>query len=300
MLVKIPSKLYLSGEYSVLYPNATAIIIPIDKYTYMDIQKSNEDEIISDIEDKNGYISTAKEIVMKYLDKNDKFTMKYTTELYLENKKMGLGSSASIIAVTIKGILKYYNQYSKELLFKLSVLTLLKKKSKGSMGDIACICYNTPILYSHSNISGLEFNIKAINIHKDILIKAIWTETPISTDKQIKDVDSLFGKKDFISFKNNSNILNNILLFGLENADDRAIYTSIRGHRDNLRNFEKISNIKIYNDEINDIIKNNKNAKTSGAGLGDFIISIERDFNEQENGTYRVKFETKEGRELIF
>ncbi|WP_232052594.1 GHMP family kinase ATP-binding protein [Leptotrichia hongkongensis] len=64
----------------------------------------------------------------------------------IDNKKLGIGSSGSVVVLTIKSILSLYNlKVSKEILFKLSSYVLLKRGDNGSMGDIACISYESLI-----------------------------------------------------------------------------------------------------------------------------------------------------------
>lgn len=132
MLVKAMSKLYLAGEYSVLVPLNIALIVPVEKYTYVDIKENDTMQIFSDIEDKDNLIIQAVNVARDYAKTDKNFILNYKTDLYFNNKKLGLGSSASVVCVTIKAILRYLNiQYTKDTLFLLCVKAM--KNKNGSM-----------------------------------------------------------------------------------------------------------------------------------------------------------------------
>ena len=275
MIVKAPSKLYISGEYAVLNKGSYALIASIPKYTYLELTKSDTKKIISNVEDKDNILRYARQIAFEYVGKYETFEYKYSTDLYRDNKKLGLGSSASVVVVTIKAILKYYNiRYTKDELFLLSVKALKMANLKGSMGDVACICYDDLILYKSIDLENLDYEIRKINLKEYLNIKAIWTGLPISTSAQIKDMNNIMKTKEFIKFNEISNKLTLKLVNIFENGNDKNLSKVIEKLVNNLKYFEKISNISIHNKQINDIISNNFNCKISGAGLGDFLISL--------------------------
>lgn len=66
-----------------------------------------------------------------------------------DGKKFGIGSSGSVTLLTLKALSAYYQiTLTPELLFKLAAYTLLKQGDNGSMGDIACIAYQTLVAYT--------------------------------------------------------------------------------------------------------------------------------------------------------
>ncbi|WP_068267884.1 mevalonate kinase family protein [Caviibacter abscessus] len=293
MIVKAPSKLYLAGEYAVLNSGSYAIIASVDKFTYLELIKSDEEKIISNIEDKSNILVYARKVAFDFVKKYDKFTYKYSTDLYVNNIKLGLGSSASITVVTIKAILQYYNfSYTKDDLFLLSVKALNIAGISGSMGDVACICYDDLILYKSINLSTNEYEIKKINLKNNLNINAIWTGIPASTGSQIKNMKQIIDTKEFKIFNEKSNMFTLELFKILETSNTYDLQQCIKNLRDNLKYFESFSNIKIYTDKINDIIKKNKNSKTSGAGLGDFVISLEFGEKDEKRPTHRIFFDT--------
>ena len=275
MIVKAPSKLYISGEYAVLNKGSYAVIASIPKYTYLEITKSDTEKVISNVEDKDNILKYARQVAFLYVGKYETFEYRYSTDLYHNNMKLGLGSSASVVVVTIKAILEYYKaQYTKDELFLLSVKALKMANIKGSMGDVACICYDDLIFYKSIDLENLDYEIRKINLKEYLNIKAIWTGVPVSTSNQIKDMNNIMKTKEFTKFNEISNRLTLKLVNIFENGNDEDISKVIEELVRNLRYFEKISNIKIYNDMIDNIISNNVNCKTSGAGLGDFLISL--------------------------
>lgn len=289
MLVKAMSKLYLSGEYAVLKKGSYAIIAAIDKYTYLDITESDEELIISNIQDKNNLIKNSILSAFEYLGYYRTMKYEYMTELYDNDKKYGLGSSASVVVVTIKAILQYFNvEYTKDKLFELSVKSLKKSGLSGSMGDVACICYEDLILYKSIN-DNFEYSIKKIKLKKELLISAYWTGIEASTKKQISNIHLIQDSENFLKFNEISNDNTMLMLEALENGDEKLLIKSITNLRNNLLFLQDFSGIEIYNEKINSMIKND-NFKTSGAGKGDFVISLNLGEKNEKGSTYKVCF----------
>ena len=216
MLVKAGSKLYLSGEYAILSDNSYAIISYIPKYTYLDILENNNIlEIETDIEDKDGYILKCIRYMEEYLNMKLNFKYRYYTELYRNGVKYGLGSSASVLVVTIKGIFEILNKsYSKKELFNIAVDISIRENIKGSFGDLACICYENHILFKSSTREKRDYDIQTIDNKVNLDIKAIWTKETSSTSKMISNLN--INDKNYIIFSQVSNeivknMYNNIL-----------------------------------------------------------------------------------------
>lgn len=276
MLIKAGSKLYLSGEYAILRPNSYAIISYIPKYTYLEIlDNDGKLEIETSIEDKDGYILKCIRYMEKYLEKKINFKFIYSTELYNSGIKYGLGSSASILVVTIKAILEKFNiQYTKKELFDIAVDISINENIKGSFGDIACICYENTILFKSS--SRKERNYEIIEFDKDINleIKAIWTKVSASTSKLISNIN--VEDKKFLEFSDKSNKLvldmyNNMLENEIEN-----ILSIIEKLNFNLHFLQEKCNIDIHSLEIEKLLKEYRYSKISGAGGGDYILSFNK------------------------
>ena len=65
-----------------------------------------------------------------------------------DGRKFGLGSSGSVVILTIKAMAAFYQlKLSSDLLFRLAAVVLLKRGDNGSMGDLACIAYEQLVYY---------------------------------------------------------------------------------------------------------------------------------------------------------
>lgn len=280
MLEKAGSKLFIAGEYAILFPNSYAIVAFIPKYTYLDISFSDFNKINTDIEDKELLIPKLISFTNKLLKNNNCYNLKYRSDLFFNNEKLGLGSSASLIVVTIKAILKINNiNYDKEQLLNICIEFMKFNNIKGSYADIACIIYEDNIIFKSGDIP----KIKIINANLNLNIYAIWTKKSASTKKLIKNID--IYNKEFINFKNTSNKLVLELIYYIDNNDIDLILSTILKLNENLRCLNNIFNSYIFNSVLDNIMSKYTYSKISGAGGGDFILSFEKsnDYNKFPN-----------------
>lgn len=276
MLVKAGSKLYLSGEYAILSDNSYAIISYIPKYTYLEILENNNVlEIETDIEDKDGYILKCIRYMEEYLNMNLNFKYRYYTELYRNGVKYGLGSSASVLVVTIKGIFEILNKsYSKKELFDIAVDISIRENIKGSFGDLACICYENNILFKSSTREKRDYDIQTIDNKVNLDIKAIWTKETSSTSKMISNLN--INDKNYIIFSQVSNeIVKNMYNKILDNNINELL-KNIEKLNKNLHFLEEKCNINIHSKKIEELLERYEYSKISGAGGGDYILSFEK------------------------
>lgn len=274
MLVKAMSKIYLAGEYAILMPGSFAILAPVKKYTYLEIEKADEESIESTVEDKQKLLKYAREQAFIFAKKYEKFSYKYTTDLYTKGTKFGLGSSASVVVVTIKAILEYMKiKYTKEDLFILSVRALRKAGNRGSMGDVACICYEDLILYQSID-ENEKYMIKKIKPKGLLKITAFWSGKPASTAKQISPIKKWYNTEEFLNFVNISNKYTLELEKSISQGLGNNLISCVEKLRLNLIYLEKFSKILIHSKELNKYILNYPGRKTSGSGKGDFAIEL--------------------------
>lgn len=274
MLVKAMSKIYLAGEYAILMPGSFAILAPVKKYTYLEIEKADEESIESTVEDKQKLLKYAREQAFIFAKKYEKFSYKYTTDLYTKGTKFGLGSSASVVVVTIKAILEYMKiKYTKADLFILSVRALRKAGNRGSMGDVACICYEDLILYQSID-ENEKYMIKEIKPKGLLKITAFWSGKPASTAKQISPIKKWYNTEEFLNFVNISNKYTLELEKSISQGLGNNLIYCVEKLRLNLIYLEKFSKILIHSKELNKYILNYPGRKTSGSGKGDFAIEL--------------------------
>lgn len=305
---KVCSKAFLIGEYSITKENHSAIILKVDKYTYADIEFSNEYYIKSDIFDYSINSINIKDEkyqviidsicgVNRYLKelKIDikKIKLDIKSELFNNGNKYGLGSSGAIIVLIVKSMLKLYNlPFDKLLLFKLSAIIAKTRNDIGSYADIATISFDNNIYYRN-------FNKNFITIDKSItsLLKDDWNYL------KIEEIN-LNLKSTLLIIYSGVSISNNLMLKNIDIKDDfyiknEGLTLAIKNdiEKNNIENFKKniikarillneLSN-KIEILQLQEIIENSFKtgniAKTSGAGGGDCAIVFSFDQKNLNN-----------------
>ncbi|MBD3231032.1 phosphomevalonate kinase [Candidatus Dependentiae bacterium] len=168
--VKVPGKIILSGEWSILQPGNSCIVIAVDKYVFLKISQSRKIKISANDIDLKNVLSEIKnyklifkskltksqklklklckksiEIACKYLSENNiaikNFNLNINSQISnftLPNgktKKIGLGSSSAIVVAIISGLLKFHNfkiqsKKIKNIIFKLSSIAHYIKQNK--------------------------------------------------------------------------------------------------------------------------------------------------------------------------
>ncbi|MGF0039503.1 phosphomevalonate kinase [Peptoniphilaceae bacterium SGI.131] len=170
--VKVPGKLYLSGEYAVVEPGNSAILIAVNKFIFVKLKKSDDrgsiksysdlkliwsrvdkDIVVEQEDDRYSYILAAINITEKFLEEKgfelDYYDIEVKSSLESEDGlKYGLGSSAAVTVAIVKALLEYYKyDYTNLEVFKLASMASLEKNPKGSCGDIAGVAFTGMIFY---------------------------------------------------------------------------------------------------------------------------------------------------------
>lgn len=324
-IVKTGGKLYIAGEYSVLTPNQSAIIKNIDIFMQAEIKFSEKYSIYSDMydcsvtleEDDGNYslITETVKIVNEYLQLKEvdiqPFDMKITGKMEKNGKKYGIGSSGSVTVLTVKAMAKLYSyNISSEELFKLSSYVLLKGGDNGSMGDIACISYGSPVMYtsfdrnfikekmknsSLSEIMNLEWGYKIEKIHCPEKLEFLvgWTGIPSISGKMIIEVKNSINKE----FLEKSEEIVRNLKNGIEQGNKKIISENVEENSKLL----KMMHEKIYSWKLLELVESAEGldicAKSSGAGGGDCGIAIS--FNRNDTEKLLERWESR-GIELLY
>ena len=303
--VRTCGKLYIGGEYAVLFEGQSAIIKNINIFMYGEIFFSNEYSIKSDMfdysvsleYDKNYSLIQETIIAMnEYLLKKGReiqpFHLEITGKMEKNGKKYGIGSSGSVVVLIVKAIDKLYNlNLTKDMIFRLATYVLLKRGDNGSMGDIACISYENLILFRgfdknkiREDIKKMDildilnenwgYKIEEINCNIDCEFLVAWTKEPSISSEMIKKVKGNVDK-NFLE-KTEKNVLE--LKKSFENGEKNQIIENIKNIGSLLYNLDK----NIYSEKLKNIVESQINleiiAKSSGAGGGDCGIAIS--FNE--------------------
>lgn len=317
--VKTCGKLYIGGEYSILTPYQSAIIKNINIFMYANIQFSKDKyKIYSSMfnyfttlkYDKNySLIQETIKITNEFLQKkyNAKlrpFKLEIVGKMEKNGKKYGIGSSGSVVILTIKAMFKLYKiNISKDMIFKLASYILLKMEDNGSMGDIACISYESLILYKSFNrkeiseiintkdivdILNMDWGYKIEEIKtKNIEFLVGWTKEPAISKDMINKVKSSIDE----------NFLNNTekSVINLKNDLINNNKKNIKKEIETISNLLKGLNNSIYNNKLLKLVEATNNldicAKSSGAGGGDCGIALSFNKNDTKKIIFRWKKE---------
>lgn len=324
-IVKTGGKLYIAGEYSVLTPNQSAIIKNIDIFMQTEIKFSEKYSIYSDMydysvtleEDDENYslITETVKTVNEYLQLKgvdiQPFDMKITGKMEKNGKKYGIGSSGSVTVLTVKAMAKLYSyDISSEELFKLSSYVLLKGGDNGSMGDIACISYGSPVMYTSFDrnlikekmknsslveIMNLEWGYKIEKIHCPEKYEFLvgWTGIPSISGKMIIEVKNSINNE----FLEKSEEIVRNLKNGIEHGNKKIISENVEENSKLL----KMLHEKIYSRKLLELVESSEGldicAKSSGAGGGDCGIAIS--FNRNDTEKLLERWESR-GIELLY
>ena len=208
-----------------------------------------------------------------------------------DGKKFGIGSSGSVVILTLKAMAALYElDLESELLFKLASYVLLKRGDNGSMGDLACIAYEDLIYYRSFNRELVRkrmdkvdlqqllaedwgFEIRSIKprLAMDFLVG--WTKQPAISKDLVNQVKSAISGSFLIGSRTQVDALERALLVG----DKFAIQYSMEKASQLLETLSPV----IYTDRLK-VLKEaaeelNCVAKSSGAGGGDCGIALSFD-----------------------
>ncbi|MBJ8325669.1 phosphomevalonate kinase [Streptococcus pacificus] len=294
-------KLYLAGEYAILNPNQVAIIKDIPIYMTAQVTPSEHYSLSSDMfnysvdltDDANyALIQESIKTMANYLELKGKvltpFSLKINGKMEKEGKKIGIGSSGSVTVLTLKALALFYQLHlTKEELFKLAVYTLLKKGDNGSMGDIACIVYESLIYYRSFDRQRVKkwllevtleellekdwgFTIKPVKTNLSFTFLVGWTRQPAISSQMIKKVQASIDNH----FLSTSKKEVNHLYKALETGDKAKTKESISLLSQLLETLHpsiyspKLKKLKNATHQLDAV------AKSSGAGGGDSGIAL--------------------------
>ena len=302
--VQTCGKLYLAGEYAVLTAGQPAIIKAIPIYMTGEIQAAPDYRLTSDMFEHSASLEPDPDYALiqetigsmnTYLlalgYQLQPFSLKISGKMEREGKKLGIGSSGSVVILTLKAMAALYELDLKpELLFKLASYVLLERGDNGSMGDLACIVYEDLIYYrsfdrelfrKHMGKVDLPqllaedwgFEIRGIKprLVMDFLVG--WTKQPAISKDLVNQVKSAISGSFLTGSRMQVDTLERALLAG----DKLAIQSSLEKASQLL---ERLSPA-IYTDRLK-VLKEtaeglNCVAKSSGAGGGDCGIALSFD-----------------------
>lgn len=302
--VQTGGKLYLAGEYAVLIPGQTALIQFIPIYMTATIRASSSYQLQSDmfnygvdLEPDAGYalIQQTAAVVNDYLQalghELQPFSLKLTGKMERQGKKLGIGSSGSVVILTIKAMAELYQlMLSPDQVFRLACYVLLKNGDNGSMGDLACIAYEGLIAFTSFDREqvrdlieqvdlltvlradwGYRIEPVVVNLPCDFLVG--WTKEPAISKDLIKLVTSSISQE----FLNQTQTAVLALRQGLETGNHATVRLQLGKVGQLLADLHPA----IYSNKLKDLVEAGQGldvvCKSSGAGGGDCGLALSFD-----------------------
>ncbi|NLU51644.1 MAG: phosphomevalonate kinase [Clostridiaceae bacterium] len=250
LIIRVPGKLMIAGEYAVLSSGYPAIVTAVNRYLTVKIStgskfkisdsskiskvewmlKSNGDVIGLD-DKKHSFIKAAITVAIQYLREEgvgvSPFHIEIQNELkdIISGQKYGLGSSAACVVGIISAILAYHGiEIEKEefLLFKLSCIAHLKAQGNGSGADIAASVYGGWISYYRYDAEWLTHRLNVTNLNLHDLVSMSWPCLSISRITLPARISFMVGwTKHSVR---TSHLVNKIEAFQKENKKEYEIF----------------------------------------------------------------------------
>lgn len=292
--VRYPGKLYIMGEYNVMEPKHSAIVMAVNRYLTVRMTPSKQLKIQSAYgiinESTKGqmkHVEGALAVSRAYLEKENldfmPFDMIIESELDAKNKKKyGFGSSGVVIVAVLDSILKFHGLTLDKLkLFKLAVYTQTVIGDISSGGELACSIYGGLIYYRRylelpTSLDDIDrdwndLEIKPLN--RNFHIEVGYTHQAFNSKSFLEKV-SLKKKQDLEKYQLLLHKAEQIVLSFLNDQD----ITLITQYRNWMLKFGLWADIEIETDVLESLIdsanKQGYPAKASGAGGGDCGIAL--------------------------
>ncbi len=311
---KIYGKLYLAGEYAVLYDRHPALLMAVDRYVKCDLIKEDEGIIENASYGKINYDSSnlkplddqddpffyavnillfAKEVLALKHKQMKNLHFKIYNQLISDNIKIGLGSSSAFSLALFECIMLAHGiSLSKLELYKHMVLCHKRLGKNESFGDLAASSFGGYILYQKPDdafLDKLDFNdldkdwpglkIEKIDFPADLKVYFAWTKESASTTKLVSKVRSYFiNNQDYQSyFLNKCDTLTNSLIEMIKTCNLIKIQENIANLNILFEDLSKRCEDIIITPKVKDLIKKCPySAKHSGAGGGDCVMCINK------------------------
>lgn len=277
--VKVPGKLFITGEYAILFPKQPAIIIAVDQFLTAQVTASDlaEGGVITtnlselgplnfDRKDNHFHVApntatgwhyciNAIRVTESLLNSLKVPLLNYNIQFNsdLINKdglKFGLGSSGAIVVATIKGILAYHGvqALAHVTIFKLAAIALTLSKSNGSLADIATITTGGWVYYQSFDRQWLKEMVHANTPVASLLLKD-WPDLVIESLSVPDELALLIGWTQ--SPASTENLVGQ-LLDRLNQADDqfKAFLKNAKASVERMRIGFQEKNLTVIQDEI--------------------------------------------------
>ena len=318
--VKTGGKLYIAGEYSVLTPGQTALIQFIPIFMSAEVKEAPSTQLSSDMFDYSvnrepdanyALIQEALNTFEAYCGENlPTLDLSITGKLERDGVKFGIGSSGSVVVLTLKALAAALQKdLSEDILFKLASYTLLKQGDNGSMGDLACIVYENLVSYRSFDRAKIAELIDQMTLSELLekdwgyrirpVVPALkahflvgWTKQAAISKDMVKMAKSRISSK----YLGETEVAVQAALKALETGDKNLLKSSLQAVSDQLESLSP----DIYVDKLKKLKAEqglDAIAKSSGAGGGDCGIAFAFDQASRDSLVDRWQ---QEGIELLY
>lgn len=211
--VKVPGKLYIAGEYSVVTPGQSAIIMTVDRFLTVTIRPSHVNSffsegfmtrpltwnlnnqnicIWSDHADSNPLVKQVIQTFEHYRHELQLTARHYeitieSTLNHIDGQKFGLGSSGALCVGLVKALGAFYKlALSPKKIYQLAVLAQLQLQMSSSFGDLAASAYTGMIRYSSPDQKTIRQWLNESITLREILARdwPLFSVTPIELPSQ--------------------------------------------------------------------------------------------------------------------
>lgn len=300
--VRYPGKLYLLGEYSVMEPGHTALVMPVNRFLEVQGFVSEKNQIqsrygilegnaIFDLGSKMPHVSAAMETSKQLLEYHHivikPVSLNIVSELdSKENVKYGFGSSGVVIVAVIDAVLKLHD-LSLDLitLFKASVFAQHLIEDLSSGGELAAAVHQEPLAYTRYRKEALRSDIACIyDVWEGLKIEPIsfeyqtivgWTQKSFNSTTNLMRVQKM-KQEDPKGYNHYIHKAQNVVLDVLE--ERTPMDQGFQRYRQWMLEFESWAQIEIETEILktfNNLASNyGWSAKVSGAGGGDCALAI--------------------------
>lgn len=298
MFTKYPGKLFLMGEYAIMEPGSISVVSAVDHYLNISIESSDDYEILSShgnllglevFENKKmPHVHSSLKVLNALIDFKP-FKMVINSELEIDGKKIGFGSSGVVVVGVLDSLLKFHDvTLTRMELFKLACLVQLEMEEFSSGGDLAATVFRDTIVYQSYDIEWLknqDFNIpKLIRMPWPLLdiyplkvdnfftIEIGWTGSPHSTNTSLLQLryrskeDEIF----YLQWVIQANKITSNFIESVKNENFESMSKQVFNYQNHLRQLETWLGIEIETERLKDLTHSTLYpSKISGSGGGD-------------------------------